>query len=92
MRLASLLALTFVLVSPPALAQEIQRGRLLYETQCATCHTERLHDREKSKIRSIVELRAEVTRWSRETRQRFTPEDIEEVVRFLNQTHYRLEK
>lgn len=92
MRLPSLLAATLVLASPPAPAQETQRGRALYETQCATCHTERLHEREKSKIRSIRDLRAEVVRWSRETRQRFTAEDIEDVVRFLNQTHYRLKK
>jgi mono/diheme cytochrome c family protein len=92
MRLAGLLAAALVFASPPAPAQEIQRGRALYETQCATCHAERLHDREKSKIRSIVDLRAEVVRWSRETRQRFSAEDIDDVVRFLNQTHYRLEK
>ena len=92
MRLSSLLAAALVLASTPALAQQTQRGRELYETQCATCHTERLHEREKSKIRSYGDLRAEVIRWSRETRQRFTPEDIEDVVRFLDRTHYRLEK
>jgi mono/diheme cytochrome c family protein len=92
MRFASLLAATFVLASAPVLAQDTQRGRALYETQCATCHAERLHEREKSKIRSIGDLRAEVVRWSRETRQRFTAEDIEDVVRFLDQTHYRFGK
>ena len=92
MRIASLLAATLFLASPPAPAQETQRGRALYDAQCATCHTERLHEREKSKIRSIADLRDEVIRWSRETRQRFTAEDIEDVVRFLDQTHYRLEK
>ena len=92
MRLTSLTACAIALFSLPASAQETQRGRALYETQCATCHGERLHEREKSKIRSIGELRAEVLRWSRETRQRFTAEDIEDIVRFLNQTHYRLEK
>jgi mono/diheme cytochrome c family protein len=92
MHLAGPIAVVLLLVSSPAPAQETQRGRALYETQCATCHSERLHEREKSRIRSISELRAEVIRWSRETRQHFTAEDIEDVVRFLNRTHYRLEK
>lgn len=40
----------------------------------------------------MVELRAEVIRWSGQTKQRFTAADIEVVVPFLDQTHYRLEK
>ncbi|MBI3370140.1 MAG: c-type cytochrome [Betaproteobacteria bacterium] len=93
MRRASLIAAVFAAASPSVLAQETtQRGQELYATQCATCHTERLHQREKSNIRTRADLRAEVTRWSRETRQRFSAEDIEDVVRYLDRSHYRLKK
>lgn len=92
-RSASLVVAAFAASSLSVHAQEtVQRGQELYATQCLTCHTERLHEREKSKIRTLADLRAEVTRWSRETKQRFSAEDIEDVVRYLDLSHYRLKK
>ena len=72
MRPASLFAAAFAVACLPVLAQETQRGQELYAAQCATCHSERLHRRENSKIRTLADLRAQVARWSRETRQRFS--------------------
>ena len=43
---ASLLAALLV-AAGAARAQNIDRGRLLYDTHCATCHTERLHTLER---------------------------------------------
>ena len=93
MRPASLIAAALAAASLPVLAQETpQRGQDLYATHCGTCHQERLHRRETSKIRTLADLRVEVTRWSRETKHRFSAEDIEDVVRYLDQSHYRLKK
>lgn len=75
-----------------AWAQDAGRGRLLYETHCATCHAEKLHRRELSKIQSLANLRDEVARWVKQTRHGFTLDDIEAVVQHLNRTHYRLAK
>ena len=92
-RPASLVVAAFAASSLSVDAQEtVQRGQELYATQCLSCHTERLHQREKSKIRTLADLRAEVTRWSRETKQRFSAEDIEDAVRDLDLSHYRLKK
>jgi hypothetical protein len=85
MRFASLVLL--VLVPAAALAQD--RGRLLYETHCGTCHYERVHQRIRSDVKDLSDLRNTVARWAKQTKHRFTPEEIEEVVEHLNQTHYR---
>jgi mono/diheme cytochrome c family protein len=74
----------------PAWAQDPPRGAVLYATYCATCHTERLHDREKSKVKSLAQLRDEVARWVPQTKRAFTLDEIEAVVQHLNRSHYRL--
>ena len=86
---ASFLAL--LALAGAARAQDVDRGRLLYETHCATCHTERLHHRAPSIIRSYGALRAEVGKRAAMTNRRFTPDEIEDIIEFLDRTHYRLD-
>jgi mono/diheme cytochrome c family protein len=86
---ASLAAL--LLAAGTAQAQNIDRGRLLYEAHCGSCHTERLHDREKSVIRSYADLRAEVGRRAAMTSRRFSPDELDDVIEFLDRSHYRLD-
>jgi mono/diheme cytochrome c family protein len=70
---------------------DISRGQLLYETHCATCHTERLHHRESSTIRSYGALRAEVGRRAALVPRRFEPQELEDIIEFLDRSHYRLD-
>jgi hypothetical protein len=80
------------LVASAAHAQNIDSGRLLYETHCASCHTERLHEREKSSIRSYDDLQREVGRRALLVpNRRFTRDELEDMVEFLDRTHYRLD-
>jgi mono/diheme cytochrome c family protein len=90
MRLACCSLLLFL--SVPALAQDAQRGRLLYETYCGQCHYERVHQRERSRslVHSMADLRGQVERWAPHTGVPFTAEDIEAVVEYLNRSHYQL--
>jgi mono/diheme cytochrome c family protein len=83
--------LSVLLLSGAAQAQGIDRGRLLYDTHCGSCHTERLHDREKSVIRSYADLRSEVGRRAAMTNRRFTPDELEDIIEFLDRSHYRLD-
>ena len=78
----------------PAWAQDAQRGKLIYETQCLSCHYERIHNRDASRslIRSLAQLRIEVAQRAAQTRQRFTVEDLDDISEYLNRSHYRLEK
>ena len=84
MRFASLLLLLLPLAAHPQ-----ERGRLLYETHCGTCHYERVHQRIRSDVKDLADLRDTVSRWAKQTKHRFTLDEIEEVVQYLNQSHYR---
>ena len=75
-----------------AQAQDLQRGKLLYETHCATCHTEKLHQRDKTIVKSMADLRDQVVRWAPQTKRTFSLDELEAVVLYLNQSHYRLVK
>jgi hypothetical protein len=92
MRLASLLL--GCCVASAAWGQDAERGRVLYETFCHTCHYERVHERPpgRSIVKSQAELRVQVARWAERTRMRFTPQDVDDVAEYLNQSHYKLGK
>jgi mono/diheme cytochrome c family protein len=91
MRTLAFLLLAWAL---PAAAQDAERGRVLYETFCMTCHYERVHERprERSAVKSVTDLRGQVARWSERTRMRFTPQDVDDVAEYLNRSHYKMEK
>ena len=74
--------------------QDTAHGRLLYETYCGGCHYEKLHDRPRSRtlVKSRAELTAQVMRWAPQTKHSFTNVEIEEVVNYLNRSHYKLAK
>ena len=74
----------------PLWAQDAGRGKLLYETRCATCHTERLHDRARTKIRDLEDLRAEAAYWGPQTKRPPTPDELADIVEYLNVSHYRI--
>ena len=80
-----------VLLWCPLLAwgQDPGRGKLLYETHCGTCHYERVHQRLRSEVKDLGDLRDTVARWAAQTRHPFTLDEIEAVVQYLNESHYR---
>ena len=86
MRLASL---ALLLLPMAAAAQDPARGRLLYETHCGTCHYERVHQRIKSDVKDLADLRDTVARWASQTKHNFTLDELEDVVTYLNESHYR---
>lgn len=85
-----LLALSLLLgAAQGSVAQELEPGRLLYQTHCGACHYERVHQRIRSDVKDLADLRDTVARWTKETKHRFTLDEIEEVVQYLNRSHYR---
>jgi mono/diheme cytochrome c family protein len=88
MRAASLLLL--VALPLAASAQETERGRLLYETHCGTCHTARTHDeRLRPAVRDLADVRDMVAQWAKQTGRTYTLDELEEITQFLNESHYR---
>jgi len=86
------LALLIAFVSLPAAAQDPDRGKLVYETQCGGCHYERVHQRERSKsrVQTLADLRDQVVLRAGQTGRPFTLEDLEDVAEYLNRSYYRL--
>ena len=87
MRFASLLLLLFALA---AAGQEAERGRLLYQTYCGGCHYERVHDRLRTEVKDLADLRDMVGRWAPQTKRSFTLDEREDIVQYLNESHYRI--
>jgi mono/diheme cytochrome c family protein len=87
--LSGLLALLF---TGQVAGADAQRGKALYETHCGSCHYEKLHKRQATRIASLASLSLEVARWSRETGRAFTPAELDDIVEYLNRSHYRLDR
>lgn len=71
-----------------AYAQNIERGRALYENHCQVCHKIDVHGRKNRAAIGIAELREIVDRWQANQKLRWTSEEIEDVVQFLSTTRY----
>lgn|SRR5690348_14661914 len=90
MKIAGVLLLSsLALCALPASAQDAERGKLLYETHCGGCHYERVHDRLRTSVKDLADLRDQVSRWAPQTRRNFTLDEREDMVQYLNESHYR---
>jgi len=88
----SIASLVLLALALPLQAQDLQRGKLLYETHCATCHTEKLHGRERTVVKSMADLRDQVVRWAPQTKRSFTVDELEDIAQHLNRSHYQLQR
>ena len=92
MRFASgLIVPLLALLAVPAWSQDAERGRDLYQKYCGDCHYERVHERprERSRVKTLSDLRDMAARWAPQTKHRFTLDEQEDVVTYLNESHYR---
>jgi cytochrome c len=71
-------------------AADAARGRLLYETACAGCHSEQVHWRDKRLVRDWPSLVHQVTRWQQIAAPQWRPEEAEDVAAYLNARFYHL--
>lgn len=86
-----LLALTVAFLSglsANAQTPSAERGRLLYENHCQFCHTQKIHARPNKVPLTRGQLRAIVDDWQRQQDLRWSGEDTEDVVEYLNRTRY----
>jgi mono/diheme cytochrome c family protein len=86
----SCLAGILVLSMGQARAQvpDFERGRLLYENHCVVCHTPKVHRRVPPLPTDKDHLRFIVTVWVRHESMRWSQQDIEDVVHYLDRTYY----
>jgi mono/diheme cytochrome c family protein len=92
--LLALLMLAGCSAEPPAASAQgpadMTRGRALYETHCIACHTEKVHWRDPSLVRSWADLRAQVARFQRIAGQEWSEQEISDVAAYLNDQFYRM--
>ena len=70
-------------------ADDIERGRALYEQHCQQCHTPAIHRRPDRLPLTRDELAAIVDHFRRTENLAWTPEEVDDVVEYLNRTRYR---
>jgi hypothetical protein len=74
----------------PAQAQgSVSRGELLYTNHCGGCHTQQMHWRDKRVATDWGRLLSLVAQWQEREKLGWTPQDITEVARHLNDTIYK---
>jgi mono/diheme cytochrome c family protein len=84
-----LAAAAALLCSSTALAQDTQRGRLLYENTCTECHGRSVLSRKDRIATNYDEIRTQVERWRKQARAPWTAAEVEDVTAWLNQAVYR---
>jgi mono/diheme cytochrome c family protein len=87
--LARLLGGVLAATSLAANAQDLERGKLLYETNCIACHESMVHIRSDRRALSRTQLQAQVVRWAGVARPEWSAEEIADVVHYLNATYYK---
>ena len=71
---------------------DLERGRALYENHCVVCHTPKVHRRAARLPLSADDLRFIVAVWASQQGLRWSRDDIDDVVHYLDRTYYRFEK
>lgn len=89
LRLAGALAFAgTVAVTLDAHAQNLERGRELYENHCQKCHTPNVHARKNRAALSVGDLRDIVKMWQSNQGLRWRDDEIDDVVQYLAHTRY----
>jgi len=82
------LSILLLLLYPLATSANPERGRLLYENHCRSCHESNVHIRQTQAAKSLKALRAEVVRWQGVLTLQWSAEDVGDVAEYLNATWY----
>ena len=67
------------------------RGQLLYENHCMSCHESVVHIRTRQETKSLPELQAKVLHWAAYLRLNWGKQEVDDVVRHLNNAYYTFE-
>ena len=82
------LSILLLLLCPIAPSANPERGRLLYENHCRSCHESNVHIRQTQAAKSLKAVRTEVVRWQGVLTLQWSAEDVGDVAEYLNATWY----
>lgn len=82
----------FLLACNGALAAgDAEQGAALHEI-CLGCHGSELYVPPRAKIKSLTALKKEVDRWNDRYNPKFSKQEVEDLVAYLNRDFYRFTK
>lgn len=87
-RTKPVLTMLLFLLCAPAAAADPERGRLLYENHCGSCHESSVHIREVQAAKSLEAVRAQVVRWQEALSLQWSAVDVGDVAEYLNAAWY----
>lgn len=79
-----------LLLPTESLGADQSRGALLYDTHCQSCHATNIHWRQNSVIKTRADLVRMVDQWREHLHLDWTSDMVNDVVRYLNRRHYKL--
>ena len=91
MRSIPLFTVLGLLTAAPAAAADVQAGKKLHDQHCMQCHDSGVYTREDRRVNSLDALHKQVRRCDASLGLRWFDQDVESVVKYLNQTWYNFE-
>lgn len=89
MRLSPLIFLPLFTLLSMAASADAERGKLLYQNHCTSCHESTIHIRAKKLVESPKDLLYQVNRWQNNLGLGWGEQDINDVSTHLNHSYYR---
>jgi mono/diheme cytochrome c family protein len=87
--LCTTLALLMPLAASAALPGDAAAGKRLYDASCTSCHDASVFTRQNRRVQSLDALRGQVQACGHMAKQDFTPQQLQDLVKYLNDRFYR---
>ena len=84
------LAISLAAGSWDALGAVAERGRMLHDTHCISCHDTRVYKRDSKVATNFEEIRTQVVRWESNVSLNWSEADIDAVTTYLARTFYKV--
>lgn len=79
------------MAQPAGAAGNAERGARLHQ-DCLGCHGTELYVAPRAKLKSLAALKREVQRWNDRMNPKFTSQEVEDLVAWLNRDFYKFAK
>jgi hypothetical protein len=77
-----------IINAPVATEQAIDRGQLMYENHCTTCHEGSVHLRQTNKAHSVKDIRQWIIHWSKYLELNWGENDVDVITDYVNRRFY----